>query len=200
MQQIGRIEKLQLQRSRLKLGKGDARTYDPEPIQQMPAIYLTADGVLGVHNGAELLDIHHIRHPNSVNRRATGKFNAISFNFTSHYRQMGDRFGERGADGFGGENILIATETKFALDMLSAGIVIIHNGQKIHLEQVSVAHPCVPFSSFMLGMSPKEAQPKLKETLQFLDAGMRGFLCHWAGEPVTIAVGNAVYSQADVTK
>ena len=196
MQFIGTIQRLQIQRSRLKIGEGSERQFDPTPILSMPAARLTPDGVIGVKNGDQFLDVHHIDHPTSVNRQFKGKFNAISFNFTAHYAKMADRFGARGEYGYAGENILIATDEPFAIEQLRLGLIIESNNRHYRLEKITVAHPCAPFSRFMLGQPSHLSAPKLKETLGFLDAGTRGFLSHWEGEPVTISIGDKAYLPA----
>src|SRR3989449_11642980 len=49
----------------------------------------------------------------------------------------------------------------------------------VRLEVLQVAHPCRPFSGWALGGT---GEPEvLKETLQFLDDGMRGFYCLGVG-------------------
>jgi hypothetical protein len=52
-----------------------------------------------------------------------------------------------------------------------------------------VAHPCRPFTGWALG---KQVEPEeLKQHLQFLDNGMRGFYC--VGEGVgTVSLGDSV--------
>jgi len=192
MKLLGEISRLQVQQARLKTGEGDLRRYNPAPIRSLPALRLGPDGVIGLSGDDEIVDVHHQSHPDSLNRQHRGAFNAISFNFSAHYRQMEARFGRRGADGFAGENILIDSSHSYALSELEGDIIVDSEGMQYRLTNVTVAAPCRPFSHFMLAADSVEPEV-LKDTLQFLDAGTRGFLCHWSGSPITIHVGDKVY-------
>jgi hypothetical protein len=89
---------------------------------------------------------------------------------------MRERFGAHLADGCAGENILIEADGAFTLADL-AGRVAIHNpatGEVVELSELLVAAPCVPFSHFAANQGELPAQA-LKETLQFLNDGRRGF-------------------------
>src|SRR5260370_73436 len=57
------------------------------------------------------------------------------------------------------------------------------------LEVLQVAHPCRPFSGWAL--DGRVESEMLKETLQFLDDGMRGFYCQGVGSGI-VSVGDRV--------
>lgn len=190
MHYLGHIERLQVQLDRLKKGAKPSQTYDPAALFTVPALRLTRKGVIGLLDGQELLDAHHADHKYSRDRSSSG----ISLNFTSHYDRMQRRFGSRLALGCAGENILIATDSIVDLDMLARGLVIeARDGRQARLTQISVAHPCRSFSTYALNLAGASAPEGLKETLSFLDDGMRGFYCDWTGEPLVIRPGDRVF-------
>jgi hypothetical protein len=189
MQQIGHVGRLQVQLGSMKTGGADPY-YDPAALREVSALRLTSKGVVGLVNGASLLDVHHADHVHSKGRDSSG----ISVNFTAHYERMRDRFGPNLEDGCAGENILIATDRSINPDELVNGLII-RSTQSIlvHLTQVRVAHPCRSFSAYALEKGGMPADSMLKEALQFLDQGTRGFYCEWMGDPVVVQVGNAVF-------
>ena len=190
MRQIGQIERLQVQLDKLKTGTKPNQTYDPAALRVVPALQLTGKGVMGLMDGQKLLDVHHADHEQARNRETAG----ISFNLSSHYERMRDRFGPQLEAGCAGENILIATDDTFDLVALSKGLVIkASDGIKIRLTRISVAHPCLAFSTYALNLGGKLTDEMLKETLEFLGAGTRGFYCEWAGEPVVVYPGDRVF-------
>ncbi len=192
MRLIGTIVRLQVQESSLKAGD-KPRRYDPAPIRSVPAIGLSAAGVVGlVENGESIVDVHHHDHPASKNRRGE---NGISLGFTGHYRAMRQRFGQHLADGIAGENILIEADRQFQVEELAAGVVVEGTGGKrLELRPVIVAAPCVEFSRYALNF-PDDARPDatVTEALRFLDAGMRGFYATYEGEPAVVEVGARVF-------
>ena len=191
MQPIGHITRLQVQTSPLKLGQKPYRVYDPAPIRATPAMRLTREGVTGLDDGKSFMDVHHARHPQS---RRRGETNAISFNFTAHYRRMRDRYGPHLTDGATGEGILIASDRIWTEDELQPGLVIVtQRGREIRLHHIIVAAPCAPFSRFALSLDAHAPREMIKETLQFLDGGMRGFLAQLDGHEAEIQVGDSVF-------
>ncbi len=192
MRFIGTIVRLQVQESSLKVGT-KPRRYDPAPLQTVPAISLSAAGVVGLaENGETILDVHHHDHPASKNRRGE---NGISLGFTSHYREMRQRFGQHLADGSAGENILIEADRRFQGEELAAGVVVEGaGGMLLELRPVIVAAPCVEFSRYALKF-PDDARPDatVTEALRFLDAGMRGFYATYEGEPAVVEIGARVF-------
>jgi hypothetical protein len=189
---IGAIVRLQVQESSLKVGD-KPRRYDPAPIRSVPALRVSAAGVVGLaESGESILDVHHHDHPASKNR---GGENGISLGFTGHYGEMRQRFGQHLADGIAGENILIEADRKFVVDELAAGVVVEGNdGRWLELRPVIVAAPCVEFSRYALKF-PEDARPDatVTEALRFLDAGTRGFYATYKGEPAVIEVGARVF-------
>jgi len=191
MQPIGHIIRLQAQTSPLKLGQKPYRVYDPAPIRATPALRLTGEGVIGLDDGQAFVDVHHARHPQS---RRRGETNAISFNFTAHYRRMRDRYGPRLADGVAGEGILIASDHIWTEEALQPGLVIVtRSGEQVRLHHIIVAAPCAPFSRFALALDAHAPSEMIKETLQFLDGGTRGFLAQLDGHEAEIQVGDSVF-------
>jgi hypothetical protein len=192
MQLLGKIVRLQIQRAPLKVGEKPNRRYDPTPILPVDELTLTPQGGLArLPDGATLIDVHNTAHPQTRNN---DNVNSLSIGFTAHYAEMRVRFGERVTLGCAGENILVETDRRIELDDVARGLVIqTANGVQVALTNVMVAAPCKPFTGYALGRTVDAAT--LKESLQFLDAGMRGFYVALAqNEPVTIAVGAQVFA------
>src|SRR5919112_831183 len=145
---MGTIVRLQVQESSLKVGD-KPRRYDPSPIRSVPALSVSAAGVVGLaENGETIIDVHHHDHPTSKNR---GGENGISLGFTGHYGEMRRRFGPHLADGIAGENILVEADRHFPVEELAAGVVVEGiGGQQLELLPVIVAAPCVEFSRYAL--------------------------------------------------
>jgi hypothetical protein len=188
---IGRIVRLQVQRSSLKVG-ASPRRFDPAPLRSLPALRLTADGAIGMaEDGAAIVDVHHAGHPASKHRGGNG----VSLGFTSHYATMRGRFGEHLADGIAGENILIETEREFHEDELAGGIAIAgEGGARLELGEIVVAAPCVEFTRFALRF-PDGARPDgtVTEGLRFLDDGRRGFYAVARGTGGVVNLGDRVF-------
>jgi hypothetical protein len=189
---IGTIVRLQVQESSLKVGT-KPRRYDPAPIHSVPAISLSAAGVIGLaENGERIVDVHHREHPSSKNR---GGENGISLGFTAHYLAMRQRFGQHLADGSAGENILIEADRQFQVEELAAGVVVEDTvGRQLELRPVIVAAPCVEFSRYALKF-PDDIRPDatVTEALRFLNAGIRGFYAAYTGEPAVVEIGARVF-------
>jgi hypothetical protein len=189
---IGTVVRLQVQESSLKVGV-KPRRYDPAPLRSVPAISLSAAGVVGLaENGESIVDVHHRDHPSSKNR---GGENGISLGFTGHYREMRQRFGQHLRDGIAGENILIEVDRQFQVEDLANGVVVEGADERpLELRPVIVAAPCVEFSRYALKF-PDGARPDatVTEALRFLDAGMRGFYATYGGEPAVVELGARVF-------
>jgi hypothetical protein len=193
MESIGRIVRLQVQESSLKMGDRPRRWYEPGPIRAVPALTLDAHGVIGLVDGAEMiLDVHNATHPASKNRAGT---NGISIGFTSHYAAMRARFGDHLADGIAGENILVATDRTFTEADFASGIQIeAADGEMIRLEEVIIAEPCVEFSRYALRYPLDVPSDRaVTDALNFLREGTRGFYATYRGESAGIAVGARLY-------
>jgi hypothetical protein len=189
---IGTVVRLQVQESSLKVGV-KPRRYDPAPLRSVPAISLSAAGVVGLaENGESIVDVHHCEHPSSKNR---GGENGISLGFTGHYREMRQRFGQHLRDGIAGENILIEVDRQFQVEDLASGVVVEGADERpLELRPVIVAAPCVEFSRYALKF-PDGARPDatVTEALRFLDAGMRGFYATYEGESAVVELGARVF-------
>lgn len=190
LHEIGIVKSLQIQRSSLKIGQGPEQVYDPAALLRVEQLKLSPQGVIGrTESGDALVYVHNALHPESRN----GGDNGISISFTSHYEAMRARFGPHMTDGVAGENILVEASQPFTLDTLGECLLIEHAaaGKMIRLEQLLEAAPCEPFSRFALDQSPPVAPDTMKATLQFLNAGMRGFYA--SAERGTIQTGDRVF-------
>jgi hypothetical protein len=189
MRELGQIVRLQIQRNSLKSGEKPTRVYDTRPLLSVERLAVGPDGALGqASDGSWVVDVHHRAHPHTKNEDGA---HGLSFGFTSHYHLMRDRFGDRIIPGCAGENILVASEQRITLDELAGGVVLLTaSGQELaRLEVLQVAHPCKPFSGWALGRNVES--DVLKETLQFLDGGTRGFYCTGLGSGI-VSVGDRV--------
>ena len=189
MRDLGRIVRLQIQRSSLKTGEKPTRSYDPAPLFAVDRVALGPDGVLGAGaGGAWLVDVHHRAHPWTKNEDGV---HGVSLGFTSHYALMRERFGERITLGCAGENIIVETTGRVAIDDLEPGVALLApDGRELaRLEVLQVAHPCRPFTGWALG-GTVEADV-LKEQLQFLDGGTRGYYCRGVGSGI-VSLGDRV--------
>lgn len=195
MRQIGSIKQVQVQRSGLKVGKKPDRYYNPTPLLAVSRLLLTERGVIGITDeNLHIMDAHHADHAYSRHKKEVYR---ISIGFTSHYRAMRDKFGERLADGIAGENILVETEQVQELNNLEKGIAIqlAATGQFVHLKDVKIAAPCLPFSHFAAEKDEPLSNEQVKETLQFLHNGCRGFYVALDNdEPAEIQAGDAVFA------
>jgi hypothetical protein len=219
MNLIGTIVRLQVQRSSLKLGQRPRRWFDPAPLLEVPALSLSADGVVGLaEGGGEVIDVHNREHP--YTRHGTG--NGLSIGFTSHYARMRERFGKVVVHGLAGENILVETERAFCGADLPAELVLETGGGLVHLRGARVIEPCVEFSRYALGFrgasshdlptpadhdaadltgnepaAPGKPDPRVKETLVFLRKGMRGYCATYASGPTAVRVGDRLFAAWD---
>jgi hypothetical protein len=191
MQEIGKIQQVQIQLSSLKVGQRPNSHYDPAPILVVEKLLLTPDGVIGVKaDGEKIVDIHNARHPDTRNNGD----NSISIGFTAHYAAMRERFGLHLRDGIAGENIIIdAGDRSFSFDELGARVAIKCGGQLHLFNVVKIAAPCVEFSTFAAGKPI--AGEAMQSTLQFLHNGRRGF--HIAttdyDSAIVVQVGDTVF-------
>jgi hypothetical protein len=187
MRELGRIVRLQVQRSSLKTGEKPTRVYDPAPLLAVARLAVGPDGTLGEGpDGSWVVDVHHRAHPHTKNPDGA---HGVSVGFTSHYTLMQQRFGDHLTPGCAGENLLVETTGRVAFEDLARGVACVsEEGQElVRLEVLQVAHPCRPFSGWALG-ARVEAEV-LKETLQFLDHGTRGFYCMGVGAGI-VSVGD----------
>ncbi len=187
MRDVGEIVRLQIQRSSLKTGEKPNRRYDPTPLLTVERLAVTPDGVLGQSDGgAWLVDVHHRAHPQTKNEDG---LHGVSVGFTAHYDAMRARFGDHLSPGCAGENLLAVADRRLSYEELAEGIAVVDAAGRelVRLDVLQVAHPCRPFTGWALG-GTVEAQV-LKEHLQFLDDGMRGFYCRATGSGI-VSVGD----------
>ncbi|MFN2570301.1 MAG: MOSC domain-containing protein [Gemmatimonadales bacterium] len=190
MRTIGTITRLQIQRGSLKRGEKPARQYDPTPLLAVQALNVSPEGALGRGPSGDtwIVDVHHRLHPETKNDDG---LHGISLGFTSHYDAMRQHFGDRLEVGCAGENIIATTDRQFTYDELASGVAIVapDGRERVRLKVLQVAHPCRPFTGWALG---RQVEPEeLKQHLQFLDGGMRGFYCVGEGTG-TVSLGDQV--------
>jgi hypothetical protein len=196
MQHIGHIARLQLQRASAKSGEKPNQIYTTDHLSMVDALLLSSEGLsLDAPHGSPLLDIHNALHPDT--RYSAKSRNAVSFNFDAHYTHMRAHYGAHAVTGCAGENVLVALSAGIAPADVTAvfdgGIhIALDGGAFAHITDVRVALPCAPFSRWILRDEAPDAQT-LKETLRFLDNGVRGYYAAYAGAPVTLRVGAAVF-------
>lgn len=188
MRELGRLVVLQIQRSTLKTGVKPERRYDPAPLLAVPRLALSPDGVMGAVDGAWVVDVHHRAHPATKNEDG---LHGVSVGFTGHYAAMRQRFGDRLVTGCAGENLIAETPGRLTLDDVARGFAIVgqDGGERARLQVLQVAHPCRPFTGWAQGEITERTA--LKENLQFLDDGMRGFYCTALGTGV-VEVGDVL--------
>lgn len=187
MRPIGRLVLLQVQRTTLKTGVKPNRTYDPAPLLHVPRAAVSPDGVLGWGDReAWVVDIHHRAHPNTKNDDGV---HGVSVGFTSHYRAMQGRFGGQVELGCAGENLIAETDAMITGEDIARGLVVTgpDGAEKVQLTVLKAAEPCRPFTAWAQGKQVESAV--LKENLQFLQDGMRGFYLQAEGSAV-VEVGD----------
>ena len=194
MKLLGEITRLQIQRGSLTIGTGPTRYFDPAALLAVDELFLTPGGACApAPDGSCLIDVHHAAHPFS---RSRGE-NTLCVGFSRHYDAMRARFGEAFAFGCAAENIIVdGPAPRVTLADVAAGLVIETNRGPAALTNVIVATPCLPFAKFAL-RDPNASTEAIKSALQFIDHGVRGFYCAFAGpKTATIRRGAKVYAAA----
>ena len=179
LHKIGQVKLVQLQPTGLIIENDKTPTgyyYDATRLVQVDRLEISPLGIEAtLPNGEHVLDIHHINHPG----KEYDDDDLVCIAFTSHYEAMRARFGSKMVDGIAGENIIIAYDEEVWPEDLGQQIIIENakSGQRLRLEMTSHANPCQEFSQFALGNQyEKPPAAVMKETLQFLENGRRGFL------------------------
>lgn len=189
---LGRVINVQVQKSSLKIGDGRRKHFDPAPLRAGQALRVEHDTVHAVAGEHSWLDVHCAAHPESRNR---GNGDMLSIGFTGHYEVMRERFGAHLCNAVAGENILVEHDGVLQLADLERGLRLVGaDGRTLDFHRIEVAHPCVEFSRWCLA---DDEAPGLavKETLQFLDGGLRGFYCFIDdGLPQEIRVGDQLFA------
>jgi len=190
---IGTIVQLQIQRSPLKIGERPLRRYDPTPLLRVDRLLVTARGAIAwLPDGSAVLDVHHDDHP-ATRSRDGGR--GLSIGFTSHYAVMRQRLGKRVRDGVAGENVLVESDRLHTLAGLGPrlGVVDVTSEETAWFGELAVARPCKAFSRYCLGR-PETSTDELKDVLQFLEDGTRGYYASLADPsvPVVLRPGDRV--------
>jgi MOSC domain-containing protein len=189
MQELGRIVRLQVQRFPLKTGEKPHRVYSPAGILAVERLLVGPDGAFGLaRDGSWVVDVHHRLHPTTRNEDGG---HGVSLGFTAHYGLMQTHFGARVELGCAGENILVETTDRVGSEDLGDEVALrTAGGEEIaRLQVLQVAHPCRPFTGWAFGGLVETDD--LREGLQFLDDGMRGYYCRGVGSGV-VSVGDRV--------
>lgn len=183
-----RITRLQIQDSPLKQGEKPYSWYDPSRIHQVNRLVVSDDGAIGQVDGGDpdMIDVHNVTHPSSRNH---SRESGLSIGFTSHYRAIRDQFGEHVTDGIAGENVLVDADRRLTADDLAGAALRTRDGREVRFEMARAAEPCVEFSRFVLQIPRGEAGAGMREPLQQLRGGIRGFYVALA-EPVDLTIGD----------
>ncbi len=176
IQELGRVALVQLQPSGLIIEKDGGYSYDVTRRVEVDELIINSKGIEAVtSDGGIVLDIHHLDHPD----KEYDEDDLVSIGFTSHYQKMRERFGEHMVNGSAGENIIIDFPGEVWLEDLGGKLAFENQdtGELLVLKDLQVAQPCDEFSHFA-AQSQDDRLPagELKEILQFLGKGRRGFL------------------------
>jgi hypothetical protein len=194
MRHLGRVKQTQLQPNGLIIETPSGYFYDASRRVVVERLQITPLGIEATTpDGEHVLDIHHINHPD----KAYDDDDLICIGFTSHYATMRSRFGEHMVDGIAGENIIIECDQEIWPEDLGQQIAIENRdtGTLTLLDMVSFAAPCDEFSHFAANsQDARMPAEELKETLQFLGNGRRGYLLVMSEgqETATIQPGDKV--------
>ncbi len=192
MRLLGEITRLQIQRQSLTIGTGPTRYFDPAALLVVDTLFLTPGGACApAPDGSCIVDVHHAAHPFT---RSRGD-NTLSVGFARHYETLRSRFGASFAFGCAAENIIIGGDAlSVSHEEIAAGLVIETEGEPARLTGVVVAAPCLPFAKFAL-RDPEASTEAIKSAIQFMDHGVRGYYCGFAGpKTATIRVGARVFA------
>jgi hypothetical protein len=176
LRELGIVALVQLQPQGLIIEKPPGYFYDESRRLEVDQLIINSKGIEAISPGGDhVLDIHHLDHPG----KEYDDDDLVCIGFTSHYDKMRERFGEHMVYGAAGENIIIEFPDEIRLDDLGGqiGIENQQTGHMLFLEQIQIAAPCEEFSHFA-AQSQDEKLPteELKDILQFLNNGRRGFL------------------------
>ena len=173
---LGTVKLVQLQPSGLIIDTPSGYFYDPSRRVEVDHLLITPKGIEATTPAGEhVLDIHHLDHPD----KEYDEDDLVCIGFTSHYRVMRSRFGDHMVDGIAGENIIIDFEKQVWVDDIGTQIAIENSetGQLTRLDLQMFAAPCEEFSHFAAQSQDKKLPATvLKDVLQFLNNGRRGFL------------------------
>lgn len=165
---IGTVARLQVQRSRLKLGPPAARVYEPAPLLEVEALEVGPRGCVGVVGGQRYLDVHHADHPDSRNVKL---LNGLSLLPSAHYARMQSLYGDHLRVGVAGESLLLDLEEPWP----EGDLLLETDGEPLLLQDVSVAAPCVGFARFCLQQPVGPVGAEVSQALRDLGGGLRGW-------------------------
>jgi hypothetical protein len=193
---LGKVKLVQLQPSGLIIQTSSGYFYDESRRVEVDQLLITPRGIEAANpNGEHVLDIHHLDHAD----KAYDDDDLVCIGFTSHYDAMRARFGEHMVYGAAGENIIIQYEKEVWPDDLGEHIAIENSetGALTVLDMVKYAAPCEEFSHFVAQSQDERLPPEeLKDILQFLNNGRRGFLLLLGEgqEKATVQPGDKVFA------
>jgi hypothetical protein len=185
-----RIVRLQVQTDPVKVGRAPLRRYDPATIESVPRIEVGPAGVVGLAERlGSVMDVHHIDHPRTRDRKGIGGVTVMG---TGDYARLRAVYGEHLTEGIAGETILVDAPDGLARRPMPDRITVLTAGGPVLLTQVRVADPCVEFSRYCLRQEPSPAvDDAVRQALVDLDDGARGYRAVADGSGV-IALGDEV--------
>ena len=196
IRELGIVKLVQVQPSGLIIETPSGGFYDESRRVEVEKLIITSLGIeTKTSSGEHVLDIHHMNHPD----KAYDNDDLVSIGFTSHYEAMRKRFGEHMVDGVAGENIIIEYDKEVWIEDIGQKIAIESSstGNKALFDVVRFAAPCEEFSHFVANnQHEKLPATELKDILQFLNNGRRGFLLVLSAgqEVVTVKSGDRVFA------
>lgn len=193
--EIGEVIFVQVQRVPLKQGVSPNKVYNPAGLVRVPEVLLTQSGVVGVgDDGKHIIDAHHEMHPES---RFNGR-NGISVGFSGHYDLMRAQYGDHLTDGIAGENLIVRSAAAPGAEELDGALVFVNpDGTECRVKLVKPMAPCNEFSHFVRKETGRLAPNVLKETLQSLEDGRRGFALSLDGAKTgRVQAGARLYLEA----
>ena len=199
VRELGLVKLVQLQPSGLIIETLSGYLYDASRLLEVDRLRITPLGVEATTpDGEHVLDIHHISHPD----KAYDNNDLVCIGFTSHYKAMRSRFGEHMVDGIAGENIIIECQEEIWPIDIGKRIAIENQDRdrRVLLDLIGYASPCREFSQFATRSQYRRfTADEMKDTLQFLDNGRRGFLLVMSDgqESATVEPGDKVFVVED---
>jgi hypothetical protein len=182
---IGTVIRLQVQRSRLKLGPRGARVYDPAPLQEVEALEIGPRGCIGLRGDERILDVHHADHPDTRNVKLV---NGLSLLPRLNYDRMQQLYGEHLTVGVAGESVLLDLDAPWP----EGDLLLETDGEPLLLQDVLAAPPCVEFSRFCLRLPVGPVGAEVTQALEDLDHGVRGYYASARGTG-TVRVGGRLH-------
>ena len=185
---VGEIVLLQIQTGEMT-GLGG---YDSSMLVPVDTLRLNPDGVVGLSEGAWIVDRHHRYHPAA---RYWHSNETLSVGFTSHYDHMWKIF-RATLLGAGGENVIADADRMISIEDIAGGMRIEAGEGQVELSDPEVAQPCVEFTRFMTSR-PDASAREVKSDREKLGNGVRGFVVGFGGPDVfDVHVGDSLFVRA----